>query len=52
MQIECQICGVITTSNNADLVEGDGHVSPSEYWICVQCQYDEDQYRNDGGIFS
>lgn len=43
MQIECAICDVVTDSKNADLIEGDGYVSPSEYWVCVQCQFDNSQ---------
>jgi uncharacterized protein YlaI len=47
MQVECEICDLITTSDNADLIEGDGYVTPSEYWVCRQCQYDESQYRDE-----
>jgi uncharacterized protein YlaI len=47
MQIECEICGLITNSDNADLIEGDGYVSPSEYWVCARCSSDVEPERTD-----
>jgi hypothetical protein len=40
--IECAECGVITSSDRADFVEGDGGMIPDR-WFCHRCQALESQ---------